>query len=185
MPITELNQKLSNISRVITHPKYRTTGLGQKLVKETLPLAGTPNIETTATMAQHNPFFERAGMTPIHQTTPPKQARAIQAVLNQFGFDTTLLNSKKHVTTQLKHLTQTQLTTLRQTLAKNSHPRLLKELDPQRPYGQQKQYQKEIHTANTKKLTKLINITATLLQTKIYLFWQDKEKLKDQLSQSS
>ena len=32
----ELNERLSCISRVVVHPKYRSIGLGQKLVKETL-----------------------------------------------------------------------------------------------------------------------------------------------------
>jgi ABC-type ATPase with predicted acetyltransferase domain len=36
MKISELNRELSNIMRVVVHPKYRTIGLGQKLVRETL-----------------------------------------------------------------------------------------------------------------------------------------------------
>jgi ABC-type ATPase with predicted acetyltransferase domain len=53
----ELNNQLSIISRVILHPKYRTIGLGTKLVKETLTLAGTPSVEAVAVMAKYNPFF--------------------------------------------------------------------------------------------------------------------------------
>ncbi|RLI41568.1 hypothetical protein DRO59_06585 [Candidatus Bathyarchaeota archaeon] len=49
-------------NRVIIHPKYRTTGLGAKLVRETLTKAGTPYVETLAVMAKYNPFFEKAGM---------------------------------------------------------------------------------------------------------------------------
>jgi len=45
MSMKELNEKLSVISRVVVYPKYRTIGLGTKLVKETLPLAGTPYVE--------------------------------------------------------------------------------------------------------------------------------------------
>ena len=58
----ELNQKWSLVMRVVVHPKYRTIGLGVKLVRETLPLAGKPYVETTAVMTRYNPFFERAGM---------------------------------------------------------------------------------------------------------------------------
>ncbi len=36
MGMKELNQKLSNISRVVVHPKYRTIGLGSKLIRDTL-----------------------------------------------------------------------------------------------------------------------------------------------------
>ncbi|MCD6537013.1 hypothetical protein J7L18_00140 [Candidatus Bathyarchaeota archaeon] len=53
------------ISRVIIHPKYRSVGLGSRLVRETLPLVGRKYIETMAVMARYNPFFEKAGMTRI------------------------------------------------------------------------------------------------------------------------
>ncbi|MGQ9680618.1 MAG: hypothetical protein ACUVV4_07645 [Candidatus Bathyarchaeia archaeon] len=41
MGMKKLKAKLSIITLVVVHPKYRTIGLGIKLVKETLPLAGT------------------------------------------------------------------------------------------------------------------------------------------------
>jgi ABC-type ATPase with predicted acetyltransferase domain len=44
------------ISRVVIHPKYRTIGLGAKIVAETLPQAGKPYVETIAVMAKYNPF---------------------------------------------------------------------------------------------------------------------------------
>jgi predicted GNAT family N-acyltransferase len=37
----ELNEKLTIITRVVAHPKCRTIGLGAKLVRETLALAGS------------------------------------------------------------------------------------------------------------------------------------------------
>ncbi|MEM2718951.1 MAG: hypothetical protein QXJ13_06930, partial [Candidatus Bathyarchaeia archaeon] len=48
----ELNEKLSTISRVVIHPKYRSVCLGQKLVRETLPLVGTQYVEMVAVMAK-------------------------------------------------------------------------------------------------------------------------------------
>ncbi|MEM2999921.1 MAG: GNAT family N-acetyltransferase [Candidatus Bathyarchaeia archaeon] len=42
MSMKELNEKMSTITRVVVHPKYRSMGLGAKLIRETLPLAGTP-----------------------------------------------------------------------------------------------------------------------------------------------
>jgi hypothetical protein len=39
------------------------------------------------------------------------------------------------------------------------------------PYGKQKLYRQELTTAPLEKLTRLINITALLLQTKVYLFY--------------
>jgi len=175
MPLRELNTKLSNIMRVVVHPKYRTIGLGQKLVRETLPHCGTPIVETTAVMAKYNPFFERAGMTRIHTTTPTKQAQAIRDTLTKLGFNTTQLNSEQYALTQLKHLTTTQLTTLKQAFTQNYHPRLAKEFFHNEPYGTHKLYRERLQTANPQKLAKLITITATLLQTKVYLLWQGNQ----------
>jgi hypothetical protein len=123
-------------------------------------------------MARYNPFFEKAGMTRIHQTTPTKQALAIRNTLEKLGFNTTLLSSDKYALTQLKSLTQTQLEVLRQTFMQNYHPRLAKEFFHDEPYGTHLQYQQRLQIATSEKLAKLITVTALLLQTKIYLFWR-------------
>ncbi len=67
LSIAEANKQLSIISRVVIHPKYRTIGLGAKLIRETLPLAGTPYVELIAVMAKYSPFAEKAGMQKIIQ----------------------------------------------------------------------------------------------------------------------
>ena len=56
-----MNKQLSIINRVVIHPKYRTVGLGAKLIRETLPMVGTPYVEMIAVMAKYNPFSEKAG----------------------------------------------------------------------------------------------------------------------------
>jgi ABC-type lipoprotein export system ATPase subunit/GNAT superfamily N-acetyltransferase len=171
MPITELNQKLSNIMRVVVHPKYRTIGLGQKLVRETLDKCGTLYVETTAVMAKYNPFFERAGMTKIQETQPAKKAEDIRGVLAKLGFNITFLGSEKYVLSQLKHLTDQELLIVRQAFVKNAHLRFLKEFFYHQPYGKRELYKQSMKTASLEKLTKLIHVTALLLQTKVYLFW--------------
>jgi len=45
MGIRELNEKMSIVMRVVVHPKYRSIGLGAKLLRETLPRVGTPYVE--------------------------------------------------------------------------------------------------------------------------------------------
>ena len=74
MSMRELNKKLSSISRVVVHPKYRTIGLGSRLVKVTLPLAGTEYVEMSAVMAKYNPFAEKAGMKKTVEQESPKEA---------------------------------------------------------------------------------------------------------------
>jgi GNAT superfamily N-acetyltransferase len=59
MTIQELNKQLSIINRVVIHPKYRTIGLGAKLIRETLPLVGTPYVEMIAVMAKYSRLRKR------------------------------------------------------------------------------------------------------------------------------
>jgi len=49
----------------VVHPKYRTIGLGTKLVRDTLPLVDKPHVEMIAVMTKYNPFAEKAGMKKI------------------------------------------------------------------------------------------------------------------------
>jgi len=172
MPVPELNHKLSNIMRVVVHPKYRTIGLGQKLVRDTLEKSGTPYVESTAVMAKYNPFFERAGMTKVQETPPPKQALAIREVLAELGFNITLLGSEKYVVSQLQNLSDSDISQVRQAFRDNPHPRLMKEFFHHQPYGKREPYRRKVQEASLEKLTKLIQVTALLLQTKVYLFWQ-------------
>jgi len=72
MAFSELNRSLCNIMRVIVHPKYRTVGLGQKLIRETYFRCGTPYVETTAFMAKYNPFFEKAGLIKVQENNTLK-----------------------------------------------------------------------------------------------------------------
>lgn len=96
--------KLSIISRVVVHPKYRSIGLGEKLIRESLPLVGTPYVELVAVMARYNPFAERAGMCRVLVQEPCRQARKLSAVLVELGFDLRLLGSESYVLGKLRSL---------------------------------------------------------------------------------
>lgn len=109
MSMKELNEKLSVISRVVVHPKYRTIGLGTKLIKDALPLAGTEYVEMSAVMAKYNPFAEKAGMTRIVEQHPPKEALNILTILEKLGFDSQLLNSESHVKHRLEAPTNSEI----------------------------------------------------------------------------
>ncbi|MEM3708819.1 MAG: GNAT family N-acetyltransferase [Nitrososphaerales archaeon] len=65
--LEEINRDFIRISRVVIHPKYRSIGLGTKLVKETLPLVNKKYVEAIAVMAKYCPFFERAGMIEVKE----------------------------------------------------------------------------------------------------------------------
>jgi len=174
MAIGELNEKLSIIMRVVVHPKYRTIGLGAKLVGETLPLVDTPFVEMVAVMAKYNPFAEKAGMQKIEEQPPRKEALRISEVLSRLGFNLKLLGSERHVKEKLETLTMKQLAALKEAFIENCHPRFMKEFEACRrvAYGRKADYVKAIKDADLPKVAKLIKIVGVLLQTKVYLFWK-------------
>ncbi len=91
MNMQELNSQLSTINRVVIHPKYRTMGLGAKLIRKTLPLAGTRYVELIAVMAKYSPFAEKAGMQRIAEQQSIKSVSQLSKVLSKMGFNLQLL----------------------------------------------------------------------------------------------
>ena len=170
MSIRELNQKLGIISRVVVHPKYRTIGLGSKLVRETLSLAGTPYIEMVAVMAKYNPFGEKAGMQKIAEQPPSKKALAIAQVLPVLGFNIHLLGSEKYVLNKLRTLKLEDVARIKEAFIRNKAPGFMKYFFPHMPYGRQKLYVERLMKASLERLTRLIKVCGLLLQTKVYLF---------------
>ncbi len=177
MPIKELNRKLSIISRIVIHPKYRSIGLGAKLIRETLPLVGTPCVEMVAVMAKYNPFAEHAGMRKVAVKEPPEEALRLAEVLRNLGFDLQLLSSERYVRSKLAGFEPAQIAALREAFAKNDHQRFRKEFAAMRhvPYGTTKAYREGVENADLEKLAKLVRIVGVLLQTKVYLFWSKDE----------
>jgi ABC-type lipoprotein export system ATPase subunit/GNAT superfamily N-acetyltransferase len=171
MSMRELNKKLSIISRVVVHPKYRTIGLGAKLVRETLPLAGTPYVEMAAVMAKYNPFAEKGGMQKIAEQPPAKEAIKVAEVLHQHGFNIQLLGSEKHVLNKLQTLSNEDLVKVREAFIKHSHARFMKYFFPHQPFGKKETYVEEVRKASLEKLAHLIKVCGFLMQTKVYLFW--------------
>lgn len=182
LSMKELNEKLSIITRVVVHPKYRTIGLGAKLVKETLPMAETPYVEMPAVMAKYNPFAEKAGMQKIIEQQPPKEAQKIAEILHQLGFNTQLLGSEKYVLSKLQTLNDKELAIVKEAFRRNSHARFMKYFLPHQLFGKRQAYQEEIEKVGLERLAHLIKVCGFLLQTKVYLFWRDQgnSKLKYQ-----
>jgi ABC-type transport system involved in cytochrome c biogenesis ATPase subunit len=173
MSMQELNSQVSTINRVVVHPKYRSIGLGVKLIRETLPLVGSAYVEMVAVMAKYNPFAEKAGMRRVTVQQPTKGLLRMARILECLGFELQLLGSRKHVADNLEALDEKNLRILREELAKCNHPRFRKEFAASRhvPYGKQAEFKECIKKADPDKLAKLVKIVGMLLQTKVYLFW--------------
>ncbi len=173
MTIQELNKQLSIINRVVIHPKYRTVGLGAKLIRETLPLAGTTYIEMIAVMAKYNPFAEKAGMQKIAEQQKVESVSGVSEVLLKLGFDLQLIGSERYVRGKLEDLSLEQMSKLKEAFVKNKHPRFKKEFAVSRhqPFGKTSDYVISIQNANVLKMAKLVKLVGMLLQTKVYLVW--------------
>jgi len=180
MSLKGLNVGLSTISRIVIHPKYRSIGLGAKLIRETLPRVGTPCVEMIAVMAKYNPFAEKAGMKKVLEQKPSEEALRVADVLASLGFDLKLLGSQKHVAETLGLLSMEQLGELKEAFIKHAHPRFRKEIAATRHmlYGTAAVYAEGVRGAGVDRMAKLVKIVGMLLQTKVYLFWGKRLEVK-------
>jgi ABC-type ATPase with predicted acetyltransferase domain len=174
MTIQELNKQLCIINRVVVHPKYRTIGLGAKLIHDTLLLVGTPYVELIAVMPKYSPFAERAGMQKVIEQQSIEGISNISETLSRLGFDQRFLGSERYVKEKLESLTSQQLSELKEAFMANKHPRLKKEAACQhQPYGITAEYVRYVKNAESQELNKLIKLVAILSQKKVYLFWEN------------
>lgn len=170
--IEEANRKIANIGRVVLHPKYRSIGLGVRLVKETLPLLGRPYIEAVAVMAKYNPFFEKAGMEKIAESHGDKTVREAVKRLEELGFKPYALASPEMNLKQLKTLKPMELKRVKEALMKVS-PGYYKRLKATGElYSRKDEFTKFITEAPLETLAKVISRLAVLAQKKVYLLWR-------------
>jgi hypothetical protein len=97
------------------------------LIRETLPLAGTPFVELIAVMPKYSPFAEKAGMRRVGVQVSVKYVSKISSVLLEWGFDMQFLGSERYVTNKLEGLSPAELGMLREVFRCNRHPRFRKE----------------------------------------------------------
>jgi ABC-type transport system involved in cytochrome c biogenesis ATPase subunit/predicted N-acetyltransferase YhbS len=168
----EMQKELSTITRVIVHPKYRTIGLGIKLVKESLPKAPTPCVETIAVMARYNPFFEKAGMQKIAESKPnPNVLKAIEQ-LCQIGFNPIMLGSVNYNKQKIKEVDREEVQRILIHFCKKEGALRKRLLSFHKVYPKQAQAEARIKDASTELLAKMIKRLNFLAQTKVYLFWK-------------
>jgi hypothetical protein len=161
----------------VIHPKYRTIGLGVKLVKETLPLAGKPYVETVAVMAKYNPFFEKAGMTKIVESKPdPRIVEAVEK-LKAFGFNPIFLSSEKANLEKLRRMPNGYVEQVKDAIkevSRSSGVYRKRIMASHEAYITHQQFCDRLEATSLEKLAKMLRILSFLTQTKVYLFWKMK-----------
>jgi hypothetical protein len=178
MTIQEMNQDLRTINRIVIHPKYRAICLGERIIRETLPLVGTPSVELIAVMAKYSPFAEGAGMQKVAEQQSVEGIKRLTQTLLALGFNLQLLGSKRYVESKLENLTEEQMRTLKTAFMECKHPRFKKEVAGSRhnPYGITSDYVTHVQSADDLQIGRLIKILAMLSQTKVYLIWKGNSK---------
>ena len=177
MAMKELNEKLSIISRVVVHPKYRTIGLGVKLVHETLPLAGTPYVEMIAVMAKYNPFGEKAGMQKIMASKPnPNLLHAIEQ-LRVLGFNPIMLGSINYNVQKIRLVGRDKVRKILEELSRKEGALRKRLMSSHRVYPKHEEFVEKMRRVDEKGLAAILKRINFLAQTKVYLFWKHLEKL--------
>ncbi|MEM0006803.1 MAG: GNAT family N-acetyltransferase [Candidatus Bathyarchaeia archaeon] len=174
----QLQEQVSTITRVIIHPKYRAIGLGTKLVKETLPLAGTPYVETLAVMAKYNPFFERAGMQKIAESKPnPHLQKAIEK-LEALGFKPYMLQNQKCNIEKINEIGRSEIIKILTELSEKGVIPRKRIIPASKAYPSHTEFKEKIEKLNSEGLAKVLKRLSFLMQTKVYLFWAKASDVK-------
>jgi ABC-type lipoprotein export system ATPase subunit/GNAT superfamily N-acetyltransferase len=172
----ELQREVSVISRIVIHPKYRSIGLGEKLVHDTLPFAGTPCVEAVAVMAKYNPFFEKAGMQKIAESKPSKHVTEALAQLEGLGIDVSLLTCNSYLE---QKLIETDVEPVKNILTKLSvHDGSIRRrlCCSENPYPRHEEFLQKIAGWAAGDLALALKRLSFCAQSKVYLFWDSKSK---------
>jgi ABC-type lipoprotein export system ATPase subunit/GNAT superfamily N-acetyltransferase len=167
----QLQKEISLISRVVVHPKYRSIGLGEKLVHDTLPFAGTPNVEAVAVMAKYNPFFERAGMQKVAQSRPSKAVTNALAALKEQGFDVMLLGSATYNQQKIEQVGTQPIISLLTELSQRDGGIRRRLASTTNPYPHHSEFVEKIAGYNAEALGEALRRLGFCVQSKVYLFW--------------
>jgi ABC-type ATPase with predicted acetyltransferase domain len=172
--LQQLQREISTISRVVIHPKYRSIGLGAKLVAETLPQTGTPCVEAVAVMARYNPFFEKAGMQRIAESKPnPHVTKALEQ-LADLGFDTAMLAGTQYAQHAISEAGKETVTAILENLSKHDASVRRRLVGMRNVYPKHQEFTAKLRELDTPDLAKALKRLSFMAQTKVYLFWSKK-----------
>ncbi len=173
--LKELNRDWTIISRVVVHPKYRTIGLGARLVRETLPLCGCRYVELIAVMSEYNPFAEHAGMKRIQETEPHPSVWTSIEGLRKMGFEPIMMASEAYNRQRLEELTDDEIDKVREILlgvSTHYYKRLSRGWrNAEQPYIRKHEMRDWLWEQDLEGLAKSLRILSVLSETKVYLFW--------------
>jgi ABC-type transport system involved in cytochrome c biogenesis ATPase subunit/GNAT superfamily N-acetyltransferase len=173
--IQQLQREVSTISRVVIHPKYRSIGLGAKIVAETLAHAGTICIETVAVMAKYNPFFEKAGMQKIAESKPSTHVLSALEKLEHLGFDSALLAGINYGEQKIKINTNQKVLEILEELSKHDGSVRKRLVGMKKVYPKHEEFVEKINNLEAAQLALVLKRLSFCAQSKVYLFWKNQK----------
>jgi ABC-type ATPase with predicted acetyltransferase domain len=173
--LKQLTQEVSVISRVVLHPKYRGIGLGEKLVAETLRLAGTPCVEAVAVMARYNPFFEKAGMQRVTESKPKTSLVNAMKRLESLGFDSALLANASYCHEKILNAGKEAVVEVLEELSRKGGIARKALIALPTTYPTHEAFMTKLTKLDTDSLAQVLRKLSFLNQTKTYLFWKNPE----------
>jgi ABC-type lipoprotein export system ATPase subunit/GNAT superfamily N-acetyltransferase len=172
--LQRLQREVSVISRVVVHPKYRSIGLGAKLVHDTLARAGTPCVEAVAVMARYNPFFERAGMRRIAESKPSPHVVGALERLGGLGFDVALLAGVQYGERVVSEVGREAVLDMLEELSRRDAGVRRRLVGLRNVYPRHEEFMAKAAELDVAGLAKALKRLSFMAQTKVYLFWSKK-----------
>jgi len=169
--LQQLQKEVSTISRVVVHPKYRSIGLGVKLVRETLCEAGTTCVEAVAVMARYNPFFEIAGMRKIAESKPNVHVTAALEKFEMLGFDVSLLSGLSYGECVVSEVGRDPILNVLEELSLKDGGVRRRLVSLRNVYPKHGEFMAKLVELDVAGLAKALKRLSFLSQTKVYLFW--------------
>jgi ABC-type transport system involved in cytochrome c biogenesis ATPase subunit len=170
----QLQHDISVISRVIIHPKYRSIGLGEKLVKDTLLFAGTPYVEAVAVMAKYNPFFQKAAMRKVAESIPNETIIVTLGKLEKLGFDCTLLGSTTYNQKKIEQTGTLPIINILNELSEQNSGIRRRLANTTNPYPKHQEFTQKISAFTSLELSEALKRLSFTNQTKTYLIWKNR-----------
>lgn len=172
--LQRLQREVSVISRVVVHPKYRSIGLGAKLVHKTLARAGTACVEAVAVMARYNPFFEKAGMQRIAESKPSPHVVGALERFEGLGFDVALLAGVQYGKRMVSEVGHEAVLNVLEELSKRDAGVRRRLAGLRNVYPKHEEFMAKICEFDAAGLAKALKRLSFMAQTKVYLFWSKK-----------
>lgn len=123
-------------------------------------------------MARYNPFFEKAGMVKVAESSGDVTVRRAVERLGELGFKPYLLASEGANLRRLMEMSRGEVERVREVLLKVSGGYYRRLKGSGKPYMRKAEYERFIREASEEALAKAIRRLAILSQTKVYLVWK-------------